>query len=248
MDLQRIATLLKPFLAGPLTRDSSFRGGFIADESAVLSEVQLHQISTYLDLLLRWNSRINLTSVREPDAIVIRHFGESLFTARHLFPSSHPGRGRPLPAVEPRTGSEHARVLDFGSGAGFPGLPIKIWSPHASLTLTESNHKKATFLREVIRALSLDSATVFAGRAEEFRGQAETVSLRAVERFASSVPVAARLLVPEGRLALLIGERQVDRAHAFEPTLQWQNPIPIPLSSHRVLLIGLKQLGGGESN
>jgi 16S rRNA (guanine527-N7)-methyltransferase len=243
MDLRRIATLLKPFLAGPIAKGLSFRGGFVAGEPAVLSKNQLQQISTYLDLLLRWNARINLTSVRDPDAIVSRHFGESLFAARYLFPFADSGSGRPLSPVQSgsvSSVSQHPRLLDFGSGAGFPGLPIKIWAPDIDLTLIESNLKKATFLREVIRRLSLDSAGVFAGRGEDFPGEAEIVTLRAVERFESSVPVAAHLPSHQGRLALLIGEAQVDRARRIEPNLRWQDPIPIPLSSHRVLLIGFK--------
>jgi 16S rRNA (guanine527-N7)-methyltransferase len=225
MDSRRIAALLQPFLATP-----------VPGRPAVLSELQLRQISTYLDLLLRWNSRINLTSVREADAIVARHFGESLFTARHLYPS----------ATQAGSCSEHPRVFDFGSGAGFPGLPIKIWSPHVDLTLIESNQKKATFLREVIRTLSLNS-TVFGGRAEDFRGQAEAVTLRAVERFESSVPVAARLLGPEGRLVLLIGKTQVARTRELVPNFRWLETIGIPTSLNRVLLIGLKRSREEES-
>ncbi len=85
MDPARIAELLKPFLtpSGPSTalEDLSFRAGFSPEESAVLSPSQLRQISTYIDILLRWNARINLTAVRQPDQIVTRHFGESLFAA-----------------------------------------------------------------------------------------------------------------------------------------------------------------------
>jgi 16S rRNA (guanine527-N7)-methyltransferase len=226
MDLEGIAELLLPFLSDAASSDTS-----PAVASKSLNEHQLGQFSTYLDLLLRWNSRINLTSIREPQAIITRHFGESLFAARHLFPGE-PGA---------RAGSAHPRVLDFGSGAGFPGLPIKIRSPDIRLTLVESNHKKATFLREVIRALALGDAEVFSGRAEDFRSHADVVTLRAVERFESSLPVAARLVAPNGRITLLIGESQVARARQIQPTIQWEDPVPIPLSAKRVLLVGRKR-------
>jgi 16S rRNA (guanine527-N7)-methyltransferase len=226
MDLARIATLLQPSLAAPIQGGLSFRAGFSLEESAVLTQGQLRQFSTYLDLLLRWNARTNLTSVREPEAIVTRHFGESLFAARQLFPAQ---------SDQPET---RLRLLDFGSGAGFPGLPIKIWAPQVELTLIESHQKKATFLREVIRALGLDTAEVFSGRAEDFQERADVVTLRAVEKFERSLPVAARLVSAGGRLALLIGEGQVARTREFEPTFQWLEPLPIPLSSNRVLLIG----------
>jgi 16S rRNA (guanine527-N7)-methyltransferase len=214
MDPARIAELLQPFLAAP-----------------TLIPTQLTQISDYLDLLLRWNARINLTAVREAEYIVTRHFGESLFAARHLLPTN---QQRPA-----------ARLIDVGSGAGFPGLPIKLWAPQLQLMLIESNQKKASFLREVVRKLSLQAADVFCGRAEDFPDQAEVVAQRAVERFDSALPIAARLVAPGGRLALLVGEAQVARALELVPDLDWEEPRPIPLSSRRVLLIAHCQAGAG---
>jgi len=233
MDSARIRQLLRPFLEPQAldVRRLSFQPGSGCGESAVLTETQVRQLSTYLDLLLRWNSRINLTAVREPEEIITRHFGESLFAAWHLSSATSPAPER------------QRRLLDFGSGAGFPGLPIKIWEPHVELTLIESNQKKATFLREVIRALGLDSAEVFSGRAEDFRQQADVVTLRAVEKFERSLPFATRLVAPGGRLALLIGESQVAPAQRPEPGFRWQDPRPIPLSSKRVLLIAVKNAG-----
>src|SRR5438270_8397189 len=115
---QRIAELLVPFL-GP----------------APLADSELSSIRTYIDLLLKWNSKLNLTAIRDPEEIVTRHFGESLFAARQFFPAC----------------DSHDSVIDVGSGAGFPGLPLKLWSSSLNLTLIESNQRKATFLREVIR-------------------------------------------------------------------------------------------------
>ncbi len=204
MDAGRIAALVAPFVPAPL--DSA----------------QLAAVSAYLDLLVRWNQRLNLTAVRDPEEMVRRHFGESLFTAARLLPD---------PAV-----SLHA--ADVGSGAGFPGLPMKIYAPSLRLTLIESQQKKATFLREVIRALHLADVEVFAGRAESFSGKADVVTLRAVERFERAVPVAARLLSARSRLALLIGATQVDTARRLLPGLRWSAAVPIPESSARVLLVG----------
>jgi 16S rRNA (guanine527-N7)-methyltransferase len=204
VDSAHISRLLEPFLAGPL------------------SAAQLQSISTYIDILLRWNARINLTAVRDVENIVTRHFGESLFAARTLFP-------------EPTSSDVH--LVDLGSGAGFPGLPIKIWAPEISVTLIEANHKKATFLREVIRALTLPSAEAFAGRAEDFPpSTADVVTLRAVERFDAALPIAARLAKPSGRLALLIGEAQLSSARQILPSRSWTST-PIPQSEKRVLAI-----------
>jgi 16S rRNA (guanine527-N7)-methyltransferase len=233
MDSTRIATLLQPFLATPAA------GG---EASAALTETQVRHFSTYLDLLLRWNSRVNLTSVREPEAIVTRHFGESLFAARCLI--SQPGRTSANWKANDQGPATNDSLADFGSGAGFPGLPIKIWAPELEVQLIESNQKKATFLREVIRALGLKSAEVFSGRAEDFHEQADIVTLRAVEKFEQSLPAAASLVSSGGQLALLIGERQVARTREMEPSFRWQEPRRIPLSSNRVLLIGRR----GESS
>ena len=179
---------------------------------------------------MRWNARVNLTSVRDSEEIVTRHFGESLFAARHLFP------GLRLPSKSPA--AKGCRVADVGSGAGFPGLPIKLWAAEISLTLIESNHKKAAFLREVTRALSLSGVEVKTDRAENLSGDKYLlVTLRAVERFAQVLPVAAGLVAPAGRLALLIGSAQFDNAHSLLPHFVWSKPEPIPLSSTRILAV-----------
>lgn len=205
MDPARIADLLRPFL------------------DRTLPEVSLQQISTYIDLLLRWNARINLTAIRDPEEIVTRHFGESLFLASHLFPD---------PTQIETT------VIDIGSGAGFPGIPLKIWDPAISLTLVESNHKKATFLREVVRALTLTNVNVISARAETLSSTANVVTLRAVEHFTTILPIAARLVASPGRLGLLIGAGQLPEL--LPVNLEWSPPIPIPHAHSRVLSIGVR--------
>ena len=198
---------------------------------ATLSQPQLENISTYIDLLLRWNARINLTGIRQSEEIVTRHFGESLFTARHLFPAGV------------RTEQSSAQSLtDLGSGAGFPALPIKIWAPEIALTLIESNQKKATFLREVARALTLTNVNVFSGRAEHYSSpSAQVVTLRAVERFESILLTATNLVAPKGRLALLISKAQLATAESLSPTFTWTPAKPVPLSSSRILAIGIRE-------
>jgi 16S rRNA (guanine527-N7)-methyltransferase len=134
----------------------------------------LPQLSTYLDLLLKWNARTNLTAIRDPEEIVRRHFGESLFAARHLDPGT-------------------TTLLDFGSGAGFPGLPIALLRPDIQVTLAESQNKKATFLREAVRTLNLPSTEVWPDRVESMPPlrQFHTVALRAVDNMAAATASAA---------------------------------------------------------
>jgi 16S rRNA (guanine527-N7)-methyltransferase len=204
MNEERISELLSPFL-----------------EQRPLSRGQLSAVQSYLEMLLKWNSKINLSAIRNRDEIVTRHFGESLFAASRIFSDQN----------------STASVIDIGSGAGFPGLPIKIWAPGISLTLIESSQRKATFLREVVRALNLANVEVVMDRAESLAIQAEVVTLRAVERFELILPIVQRLLRPNGQAALLIGSAQVEVAKAALPLL-WQEPIPIPLSQSRVLFLG----------
>jgi len=214
MDASRIASLLEPFLG-----------------KNALSTDQLRSISIYIDILQRWNARINLTAIRDQDEIVTRHFGESLFAASHLIPNpSAYSAPSPVKAFE---------VADVGSGAGFPGIPIKLWAPEISLTLIESNHKKATFLREVTRALTLTDINIQNARAESLTGKRfDVVTLRAVEHFESTLPIAASLLNPHGSLTLLIGLSQQPTAQAILPSANWRLPVPIPASNSRVLLVG----------
>jgi len=206
MDPARIAELLRPFTG-----------------EAELPAVMLEQFRLYLDLLLRWNARVNLTAVRDPEQIVTRHFGESLFAARMLDPQ----------AAGPIT------LADVGSGAGFPGIPIKLWALHLELTLIESHNKKATFLREALRTLKLNHAQVFCGRAEQWGQTADLVTLRAVEHFERALPVAEALVRPGGKLCLLIGSSQMKSAQELSgEQWTWHDPLPVPLSTGRVVVIG----------
>jgi 16S rRNA (guanine527-N7)-methyltransferase len=183
-----------------------------------LDDPLIAAIQTHLDLLLRWNQHMNLTALRAPEEMVSRHFGESLFAARQLFPRD-----------------SRQDVFDVGSGAGFPGLPMKYWAPGLHLTLIEGHGKKATFLREVSRALHLSECTVRDKRAETISQRASLVTMRAVEKFDQSLIAASKLLTPGGQLAILIGEAQRERALAILPPGQ-TTAIPLPASEQRILL------------
>ena len=188
-----IASLLQPYLTAP---------------PAILP-----QLSTYLDLLLKWNARTNLTAIRQPEEIVRRHFGESLFAARHL-------------------SSEATNLLDLGSGAGFPGLPIALLRPEIEVTLAESQNKKATFLREVTRVLGLRTE-VWSDRAEALplNRQFHTVALRAVDNMAVALTIAETRASKQ--LLLLSSSGAVPALPSFPDRTQ----ISIPESQDRILLL-----------
>lgn len=208
MDRSKIAELLRPY--------------------AALDPRQLAATSIYIDLVLKWNSRINLTAVRRPEEIVTRHFGESFFAAIRLLAPDATNT-----------------MIDLGSGAGFPGLPLAILVPRVQVTLIESSGKKAAFLHEVIRALDLRNAQVFLGRGEDYPGKASLVVMRAVEKFEEAIKLAVTLVGPPGRLALMIGRGQVRSASDLTLELAWKQPIDIPGGHSRVLLVGIKAVKVG---
>jgi 16S rRNA (guanine527-N7)-methyltransferase len=148
------------------------------------SEKLLSQLSDYLDLLLKWNARTNLTAIRDPEEIVRRHFGESLFVATHL--------------------PNCATLLDLGSGAGFPGVPIQLACPELCVTLAESQNKKASFLREAVRTLGLVTE-VWSDRVENMPANRrfDVVALRAVDNPAVALQLARARLTPGGLIAHL---------------------------------------------
>jgi len=176
----------------------------------------LPALSAYLDLLFRWNARTNLTAIRTPEEIVRRHFGESLFAALHL--------------ETPSTGAPDT-LLDLGSGAGFPGLPIALLRPEIAVTLAESQNKKAVFLREVIRTLKIPNAEVWASRAESLpeSRRFHTVTLRAVDAMGAAIPAAAPRAIRQ--MILLTGNPPV-----LPEGFTAEQPIPIPNSRTSVLL------------
>ena len=201
MDIAEIAELLRPF--------------------AELNPQQLAHTLMYLNLLQKWNSRINLTAVRRPQEMVTRHFGESFFAAQTLLAKGYTGT-----------------IIDLGSGAGFPGVPMAMSAPHAKVTLLESNGKKASFLNEVIRTLGLRNVVVFSRRAEEYPNSSSLVVMRAIEHFEASLVLASKLVEPEGRLSVMIGGAQVDKAISLVPRCKWEQPILVPESQSRILLVG----------
>lgn len=187
-----------------------------------LTPLHAAQLDAYLALLLRWNARLNLTAVREPEAIVRRHFAESLFAAEYI----------------PRAA---ATLLDFGSGAGFPGIPVAIARPEIAVTLAESQGKKAAFLREAVRTLGL-RAEVWAARVEAMAPERvfDAVTLRAVDKMPQACRLAAARVAPGGCLAVFT---TVAAQSALDdlPGIRWSGAHPIPGSRQEILRVGLRE-------
>jgi len=196
----------------------------LRDFQITLSDVQVAYIQQYTKTLQRWNEKLNLTAIKDPLEILHRHFCESMYAAV---------------AVPINSG----RLADIGSGPGFPGLPLKILRPELQLVLVESNIKKGTFLAEVIRELGLLNARVLISRYEELGEELaplDFVCSRAVGEFGPFLDWAASDRVSAGRVILWIGGRDLDQARK-SAQWDWQEPLPVPQSLRRYLLVGSKR-------
>jgi 16S rRNA (guanine527-N7)-methyltransferase len=173
-----------------------------------LSPAQLSAFEQYEHTLMAWNSRINLTAIRDPEEVRIKHFLDSLTC---------------LIAMRDTSGE---RVIDIGSGAGFPGIPLKIVCPAMRLTLVESVGKKAEFLRHTVNVLGLEGVNVLQERAETL-GQMSTHRERydwAVGRAVAVMKVLAEYLLPlvkvGGKALAMKGESGPAEVHAAEHSMQ----------------------------
>ncbi len=193
----------------------------LAPYGLFLTPQQVEMVQLYLSLLVLWNQEINLTSVVEPRRIFERHFGESMFAARMV----------PIKA---------GRLADVGSGAGFPGLPIKIACGDLQVILIEANTKKTAFLAEVKRRLRLEGVEILRSRLEELPtqpGSLDFVVARAVGGFDRLLEWSSVSLVKGGRLVLWLGAHDAGKI-SQRPDWTWREPIAIPNSLRRVLLVG----------
>lgn len=191
-----------------------------------LTAVHTDQVAAYLDLLLRWNRRINLTSVRDPGEILVRHFGESFYLAKVL------------PLCD-------ELLVDVGSGAGFPGLALKIICPGLRVVLVESVGKKIAFMKEVGRELNLAHVEFEQERFERVvvgwkREPADVVTVRAVGKHALLVNNAARILQASGRVAFFVGREDAQTFVRETRHFRWEDCRLLPTAVNRVILLGTK--------
>jgi len=188
-----------------------------------LSSAQIGQVSTYLELLMHWNTKINLTSIRKSEECVTRHFGESLYLANFI-----------------RLGH---RLLDIGSGAGFPGLALRIILPEQETILLEPVGKKRAFLKEVARACEFASVDVRPERLAEYvrihpQPAFNAITSRAVGGLEELVPLAGKLLAPTGKLVVWLSGAQGKQLRQFEDKWKWADPVALPLGRDRQIWIG----------
>jgi len=206
----------------PLSEDTIRRA--LGEFQVSLDEKQVLLIQKYMQILRHWNEKLNLTAIREPLEILYRHFCESMYAAVAV-----PG--------------EFGRLADIGTGAGFPGIPLKIMRPELELFLVESNIKKGTFLAEVVRELELPNARVLISRYEELFEELaplDYVCSRALGEFGPFLEWAASERLSARRTLLWIGGRDLDEVRK-SPQWEWQEPISVPQSLRRYLLVGTRK-------
>jgi 16S rRNA (guanine527-N7)-methyltransferase len=190
-----------------------------------VNDRQVALIQQYMKILARWNEKLNLTAIRDPLEVLHRHFCESMFAAT---------------AVPVDSG----RLADIGTGAGFPGIPMKIIRPELELFLVESNIKRGTFLAEVLRDLDLPNAKVLISRYEELGEELaplDYVCARAVGDYGPFLKWAASAQLSASRLLLWVGGRDLDEMRK-STDWEWQEPISVPESLRRYILVGVKKV------
>ncbi len=198
----------------------------IAAELAVfeitLPSPALSQLSCYLDLLLRWNQRINLTGIRDPKTIVRRLFGESLSVAR---------------AVELR-----GWLVDVGSGAGFPGLALKLAAPDLRVTLIEARQKKCAFLRQVALECGFTGVEVVAERFEDWArersAKANLITTRAVAIDPRLLQAMKSVLAPDGKLVVATTTELAGRLEGHIADWSWATA-SVSMDGDAVTLVGV---------
>ena len=190
-----------------------------------LTPAQVTSVQRYVAMLLAWNEKVNLTAIHDPLEVLYRHFCESMYAAAAV----------PLQA---------GRLADVGSGGGFPGLALKIARPELQVFLIESNVKKATFLAEVVRDLGLSDARVLVSQYEELGEEVaplDFVCSRALGEFDKFLAWAHSDRIAANRAILWVGARDIDGIRRITGW-GWKDPIPIPRSLQRILLVGTRQV------
>jgi 16S rRNA (guanine527-N7)-methyltransferase len=162
---------------------------YYADQSNLeLSKEQITQFQTYQDLLIDWNQRVNLTAITDPEEIALKHFADSLSLLPFFEEAFKKGTSR-FPDLT---------LIDVGTGAGFPGIPLKITNPSLTVTLMDSLNKRIAFLDAVIQALSLQNCITVHSRAEDgarcddYRERFDIAVARAV----AAMPVLCEYCLP----------------------------------------------------
>jgi len=165
----------------------------------ILSDEQIDKLVRYVELLDKWNKAYNLTSVREPEQMVIKHILDSLVVSPHLQHVSQVGEN----------------FIDVGTGPGLPGIPLAIANPELNFTLLDSLGKRIRFITQVKHELKLDNVTPLQSRVEAHQGQYAGVISRAFASMTDMVNWSHHLLAEQGRFFALKGQLDQEEIEAL---------------------------------
>lgn len=192
-----------------------------------LSEPAIDRLLNYLNLLQRWNSAYNLTAIRDPREMIIRHLLDSLAVAPFIHAASSNHRSD--------------RIIDVGSGAGLPGIPLAIALANISVTLLDSALKRARFLTQVKHTLALSQVEVVHARVEDYRAEAYRFAIaRAFAPLWKLLPQLAGQCGKGGKILAMTGRYPAEELSQLDPIYRLEecHPLHIPwLEAERHLLI-----------
>lgn len=153
-----------------------------------LTEEKLEQLNKFYNLLIEWNKKINLTRIEKEDEVYLKHFYDSLTIAKIV------------------NLSEKKTLCDIGTGAGFPGIVLKIVYPNLKITLIDSLQKRVNYLNEIIKDLGLDNIEAIHVRGEDYKGQYDVVTSRAVANIEKLLGYTMHLVSPTGIFVAMKGD------------------------------------------
>ncbi len=164
-----------------------------------IAEEQMKKYFFYMELLLEWNQKMNLTAITDPKEIILKHFVDSMTISPYI--------------------KQEKKVIDVGTGAGFPGIPLAIICPNTSFTLIDALNKRISFLKEVVTKLQLSNVVVEHARAEDFAKENREKYDIATSRAVANLPVLLEYLLPfvkkEGKCICMKGpniQEELDEA------------------------------------
>ena len=147
-----------------------------------INDNQIKKFYEYMNLLIEWNDKINLTAITEPKEVIVKHFIDSILAAKYI--------------------KDNSSIIDVGTGAGFPGIPLKIFNDSYKITLLDSLNKRTIFLQEVIDKLGLENMEVIHGRAEDYAQDKKHREMYdyAISRAVAPLNILLEYLVPYTRI------------------------------------------------
>jgi 16S rRNA (guanine527-N7)-methyltransferase len=191
------------------------------------SDNQIECFYQHMTALMAWSQKINLTAINDPYEMAIKHFVDSVAPIGYC--------------------NAMSRVLDMGSGAGFPGLPLKVWYPDIELTMVDAVRKKVSFLKHVVRLMGVKNTRVLHARVEDIKrtptfAAFDTIVCRAFGNLKYIVECALPLISSEGQILIWKGHKPEQELPALSPVLdRFPGDLSIRMKSYRLPFIGAQR-------